>query len=154
MSKSVTWNVPMDNLTNTSVGYNFYLYGMVSAAADITISILDPNGNTWTRTISGEVQGFAFNLPNPLAKDPSNPYKQPYGWTIPSTTTPYSFTVTVSSSAGSDGNEGIALTASNDDAKSVMQVIQYNDPDNSDQDYNDMVLTLAFFPDEPHGPNS
>ena len=154
MSKSVTWNVPMDNLTNTSVGYNFYLYGMVSAAADITISILDPNGNTWTRTISGEVQGFAFNLPNPLTKAPNDPYAQPYGWTIPSTTTPYSFTVTVSSLAGSDGNEGIALTASNDEAKSVMQVIQYNDPGNTDQDYNDMVLTLAFFPDEPHGPNS
>ena len=153
MSQKVTWNVPMDNLTNTGVGYNFYLYGMVSAAADLTISILDPNGNTWTRTISGEAQGYAFNLPNPLAKDPSNPYKQPYGWTIPSTTTPYSFTVTVSSTA-TGSNEGIALTASNNDAKSVMQVIQYNDPDNADQDYNDMVLTLAFFPDEPHGPNS
>jgi len=153
MSKSITWNVPMGNLTNTGTGYNFYLYGMVSAAADLTLSILDPNGNTWTRTISGEVQGFAFNLPNPLTKSPSDPYTQPYGWTIPSTTNPYSFTVTISSSA-TGSNEGITMTASNDDAKSVMQVIQYNDPNNSDLDYNDCVLTLAFFPDEPHGPNS
>lgn len=146
MSVSKTWTVPMDQLTASN--YNFYIWGMTSADAEATINIKDPNGNTWTRTTSGLTKGQVFNFPNPLSK--SDPYVQPFGWTIPSTATPYTFEVTISSTAAGS-NEGISITATNDSSESVMAVVQYNDPDNSDKDYNDVVLTLAFFPEEPYG---
>ena len=141
----------MGNLTNTSVGYNFYIWGMTSAAAGASITVTDPNLNKWKLDLSGESDGYAFNLPNPLST--TDPLSQPYGWTISDTSTPYTFVVEISSTATGD-NEALVLTAANDSVDSVMQVFQYNDPSNVDEDYNDVVLNIAFFPNEPHGINS
>ena len=171
MASSITWSVPMDQLTADN--YNFYIYGMTAAAAEATIAVKDPNGKTWNfktknctsnQKVGDEIvylghpdiiKGGVFNFPNPvsLKRNQDNPQQalvQPYGWTIPKTAKPYTFEITISSSSGGS-NEGIAITATNDDAKSVMSVVQYNDPSNSDKDYNDVVLNLAFFPDEPYG---
>lgn len=131
-------NLPGEN-------YNFYIWGLTSAAAAASISIKDPNGNTWKKSTSGMIKGQAFNLPNPL--DAS---AQPFGWTIPSTAKPYTFEITISSTA-TGSNEGIQLVKASDSQESVMGVVLYNDPDSSDEDYNDVVLTMAFFPNEPYG---
>lgn len=142
MSQSTTWTVDMSNLSGNN--YNFYIWGMTSAAAEATISILDPNGNTWTKSTAGMTKGEAFNLPNPLGGS------NPFGWTIPSTTKPYVFEITISSTA-TGSNEGIQLIDASNSANSVMAVVLYNDPNSSDTDYNDVVLNLAFYPNEPYG---
>ncbi len=142
MAKTIKWDVPMDQLTESS--YNFYIYGMTSAAKEAKILVKDPNGNTWTGSTRGMSQGQPFTLQNPAAGS-----TKPFGWTLGNTTRPYTFEVTIASTSGSASNEGIAITAINDDRQSVMAVVQYNDSGSSDDDYNDVVLTMAFFPEEP-----
>jgi len=143
---TTTWTVPMTNLPNTSTGYNFYIWGMTSAAAAATINVTDPNGNVWTLSTANMIKGQAFNLPNPAGGN------QPYGWTWSGTpnASQYTFDISISSTA-TGTNQGISLVEASNSDEAVMAVVLYNDPNSSDEDYNDVVLNIAFYPNEPQG---
>ena len=112
---------------------------MSSAAAAATVTITGPHGKKWKFDTKDLVQGQVFNFNAPVNTEDY------YGKTSSSTPRPYSFGIDISSTA-TGSNEGIKITAQNSSSESVMSVIQYNDPSNADVDYNDVVLTLAFFP--------
>ena len=141
MASSINWTLTDSEMSSYFPNdvNDFYIYGMSSAAAAATITITGPHGKKWTFDTSDLVQGQVFNFHAPVNTE------NYYGKTSSSTPRPYNFGIEISSTA-TGSNEGIKITAQNSSSKSVMSVIQYNDPSNSDTDYNDVVLTIALFP--------
>lgn len=115
--------------------YNFFITGMAACTIAADVSIVDPNGNTWTGTVKGN--GTAFDLPNPL--DSSNPF----GW-IPkdSPLSSLSFDVTITSTSGGSGEMEVLYS---DNSNGYFATVMYNDSAGTLNDYNDVVLYISVY---------